>query len=439
MNFTMFGKIDYFQLNQNVKTESVELETLTENTLTRSSLETRYASPWDFVEVPDRYSKINENLEKKLTDQATDFELPKNAPDKNYENEMTQKRIDKTVKNFFRQSGNQSAKKPSGNSNTILDLVKLWRCDICKKRFKSKKNLYQHMLTHNRKTYTCDKCPKSYSYKSTLRRHAVIHNEENVKKKPDSIVDRDYKVGVKKPKIDEKQVETKTPDKLYECDVCHKFFEKKSSMRVHIKFLHIKFFREDINKPQPEFKRKSFECKICAKRYTQSSHLYRHELTHLSYKMYHCEECNISFSRRSTQSRHMLHKHSKLYSERSNETLKKVEIAAKSYDCKICEKSFKTYYDLRRHCATHDGRKPYECDICKKQFALKSYLYAHVLTHDNWKPYPCDKCSKFYRRKSSLQRHVELSHTGKKSSKCNICHKVYKCLKSYNTHMENHH
>ena len=56
--------------------------------------------------------------------------------------------------------------------------------------------------------------------------------------------------------------------------------------------------------------------------------------------------------------------------------------------CEICEKSFKTSQQLKRHKWMHTGEKPFQCKICQKSFNQTGVISRHVATH---RDHSCDK------------------------------------------------
>lgn len=78
---------------------------------------------------------------------------------------------------------------------------------------------------------------------------------------------------------------------------------------------------------------KSNECEKCNRRFSKSSHLISHKLTHTDIK---------------------------------------------SHTCEICNKQFRQASNLRVHIQTHTQDKLHSCGICEKKFALKSYLKKHM-------------------------------------------------------------
>ncbi|KAH7935522.1 hypothetical protein HPB52_009511 [Rhipicephalus sanguineus] len=76
--------------------------------------------------------------------------------------------------------------------------------------------------------------------------------------------------------------------------------------------------------------------------------------------------------------------------------------------------------NLKRHGATHTGKKPYACLCCPATFALKWSLENHVLTHTGAKKHGCPTCGRMFARKQYVARHLRL-HTGEKPFTCRLC------------------
>ena len=57
----------------------------------------------------------------------------------------------------------------------------------------------------------------------------------------------------------------------------------------------------------------------------------------------------------------------------------------KKYVCTLCNESFKTMRNLRRHRLIHSGHKPFHCDICNRRFSRRDNLSSHKRrTHDRY-------------------------------------------------------
>ncbi|KAK2724164.1 hypothetical protein QYM36_000876 [Artemia franciscana] len=97
------------------------------------------------------------------------------------------------------------------------------------------------------------------------------------------------------------------------------------------------------------------------------------ERTSTEKRTYNCEMCNKKFS----QAIHLI-KH------------RRIHTGEKPYKCDLCEKKFSDSSNLRRHQRTHTGEKPYKCVICNTNFAHASTVKAHRRIHTKEKPYKCE-------------------------------------------------
>lgn len=124
--------------------------------------------------------------------------------------------------------------------------------------------------------------------------------------------------------------------------------------------------------------------------------------------------------------------------------------------CKLCDKSFRFNFELKRHVAIfHQKQRPHKCKYCSKKFARKGrlknptdsthfgirhkchlcsallaskeYLNRHIRNaHNRVTRYSCMYCEKSYTSKHSLRSHVNVIHEDNKHSfQCNTCDKVF--------------
>lgn len=66
----------------------------------------------------------------------------------------------------------------------------------------------------------------------------------------------------------------------------------------------------------------------------------------------------------------------------------------------------------------------YRCDLCGKLFTEPTQMYRHKQSHAGVKMFMCDVCSKYFTERSHLQRHKR-THTGEKPFACDICGKQF--------------
>uniref|UniRef100_H3BEV6 Zinc finger protein 710 n=1 Tax=Latimeria chalumnae TaxID=7897 RepID=H3BEV6_LATCH len=92
----------------------------------------------------------------------------------------------------------------------------------------------------------------------------------------------------------------------------------------------------------------------------------------------------------------------------------------KRWQCRMCEKSYTSKYNLVTHILGHNGIKPHSCPYCSKLFKQPSHLQTHLLTHQGMrhiKPYSCRFCSRGFAYPSELKSH-EAKH---QSGRCHVC------------------
>ncbi|XP_042685547.1 zinc finger protein 710 [Centrocercus urophasianus] len=92
----------------------------------------------------------------------------------------------------------------------------------------------------------------------------------------------------------------------------------------------------------------------------------------------------------------------------------------KRWQCRMCEKSYTSKYNLVTHILGHNGIKPHSCPHCNKLFKQPSHLQTHLLTHQGTRPHKCEVCSKAFTQTSHLKRHM-LLHTDIKPYSCRFC------------------
>uniref|UniRef100_A0A8C6ZJ37 Zinc finger protein 710 n=1 Tax=Nothoprocta perdicaria TaxID=30464 RepID=A0A8C6ZJ37_NOTPE len=92
----------------------------------------------------------------------------------------------------------------------------------------------------------------------------------------------------------------------------------------------------------------------------------------------------------------------------------------KRWQCRMCEKSYTSKYNLVTHILGHNGIKPHSCPHCNKLFKQPSHLQTHLLTHEGTRPHKCEVCSKAFTQTSHLKRHM-LLHSDIKPYSCRFC------------------
>lgn len=108
-----------------------------------------------------------------------------------------------------------------------------------------------------------------------------------------------------------------------------------------------------------------------------------------------------------------------------------------TFDCRMCERVFKTEEDLEKHLLNHAEHRPYKCPQCNKGFKQPCHLNQHLRTHTDERPFPCEVCHKCFKQACQLKQHMRL-HTGEKPYHCSQCSRSFKQASQLNQHVRLH-
>ncbi|XP_015460952.3 adult enhancer factor 1 [Astyanax mexicanus] len=109
----------------------------------------------------------------------------------------------------------------------------LFCCRYCRKSFKSRGQLKQHMVVHQKyRPYRCDVCGKSYSYAQVLEIHYRTHTGE----RPYNCRFCGRSFRQRSHLTDHERIHT--GEKPYSCTVCGKRFIQSSQVKKHFRNLH---------------------------------------------------------------------------------------------------------------------------------------------------------------------------------------------------------
>lgn len=108
-----------------------------------------------------------------------------------------------------------------------------------------------------------------------------------------------------------------------------------------------------------------------------------------------------------------------------------------AFDCRMCERVYKTEEDLDKHLQNHAEHRPYKCPQCNKGFKQPCHLNQHLRTHTDERPFPCEVCRKSFKQACQLKQHMRL-HTGEKPYHCPQCSRAFKQASQLNQHVRLH-
>jgi uncharacterized Zn-finger protein len=167
---------------------------------------------------------------------------------------------------------------------------------------------------------------------------------------------------------------------------------------------------ETHSKQKNHEEKKQFKCDECNKSFTAKSSLNGHiRAIHERKKDFKCNVCAATFSFKQS-----LKKHTAAIHEGKK--------SLKCHRCEKCDKLFVSKQCLKRHVSTvHEGKKPFTCDECGNRFTTKSSLKAHIMAvHKGKRPFKCTKCEATFNYKTAVTRHIAIVHDEKKPLKCDV-------------------
>ncbi|XP_072529545.1 uncharacterized protein [Salminus brasiliensis] len=242
--------------------------------------------------------------------------------------------------------------------------------------------------------------------------------------------------------------------------------------------LNSKGHRTRLQPEATENPRARYNCNTCGRKFTRTSDVRRHQLTHTGERPFHCTQCDKTFQHAWDLTKHckkfhgeasfscllcsssfvnlrVLTAHHKeshmeevlpLYCSICGEvspsagTLvehRKTHSATHQYKCEQCGKGFDTLLERSVHRQNHRRHSKFKCPQCDKTYTRQADVKRHLLTHTGERPHQCGLCGKSFALRAGLQKH-QLTHSGEKPYRCAYCPKAFSLMSILNRHERMH-
>ncbi|NXO11158.1 ZN142 protein, partial [Oriolus oriolus] len=332
-------------------------------------------------------------------------------------------------------------------------LYKTHMCPECKRCFKKRTHLVEHLHLHfPDPSLQCPNCHKYFTSKSKLKIHMMRETGEKAHRCPLCHYSSVEKNALNRHMASMHEDISNFYSDVYSCPVCEEKFRLSQALKEHLKThkaepKRLSCFHRDCDycaEDRKEFVRhlkdahaiKAVECKYhaCSLLFGTAEAMEAHRKTHYAF---HCQQCDFICS-----NKHVFRKHKKQGHPGSEQLqcsfcpyatfnpvefhdhVGKMHANEKIHKCTEC--AFATAHKrvLIRHMLLHTGEKPHKCELCDFTCRDVSYLSKHMLTHSNDKNFMCTECGYITKWKHYLNVHMR-KHTGDLRYQCNQC--SYRC------------
>ncbi|NWR26751.1 ZN142 protein, partial [Tachuris rubrigastra] len=332
-------------------------------------------------------------------------------------------------------------------------LYKTHMCPECKRCFKKRTHLVEHLHLHfPDPSLQCPNCHKYFTSKSKLKIHMMRETGEKTHRCPLCHYSSVEKNALNRHMASMHEDISNFYSDVYSCPVCEEKFRLSQALKEHLKThkaepKRLSCFQGGCDycaEDRKEFIRhlkdahgiKAVECKYhaCSLLFGTAEAMEAHRKTHYAF---HCQQCDFICS-----NKHVFRKHKKQGHPGSEQLqcsfcpyatfnpvefhdhVGKMHANEKIHKCTEC--AFATAHKrvLIRHMLLHTGEKPHKCELCDFTCRDVSYLSKHMLTHSNDKNFMCTECGYITKWKHYLNVHMR-KHTGDLRYQCNQC--SYRC------------
>ncbi|XP_005100959.2 zinc finger protein 729 [Aplysia californica] len=269
-----------------------------------------------------------------------------------------------------------------------------YECPVCKELFHGEVQFKKHVGSHKSKKYVCHLCNKSYDNIKVLRSHIkqthVVGNSDLINEAIDlycsncgqqffssqdlerHYLRRDCAMLGKKQQSQNRNLRKAEVESVYE--------RNESTLETNgIPTGSDTHFESVVGKDIGRARRKPpvlksvYICFYCKKDCLTKKYLVQHLWTHERTKRYRCKLCDMSFNRIFELTMHMSDSH-----ENEQIPIDELSEAGQKHVCSLCGESFKNRYILKNHYVIHNGTKTNKCKICDKMFTRYSDVKRHI-------------------------------------------------------------
>ncbi|XP_045199273.1 zinc finger protein 391-like [Mercenaria mercenaria] len=299
----------------------------------------------------------------------------------------------------------QSSPKTEGDSPEKEKPNKL-KCPLCEVTCVTKTILKRHFKRRHKGSWLdveCSDCKKRFKTKEDLWEHRREANHEPPKE------------SAKMFSVDQLSPEELQKLGHLKCEICANYYPHRRSLRRHLYKVH----RDVLPK---------WNCPICDSEFDTRDELWKHkrEKQHKTniwtLGNYQCDSCGKIYTRYDSFTEHQL----------SCEKTESEKLASRQHPCDICGLVFKSVIRVKAHKRGVHIVAPVVCHVCGAICKNKRALLVHRRRHDmKNKKYNCDDCGKSFFNSTLLSQHVR-THTKEKPYKCPMCN--YTCAIKQNIH-----